>query len=356
MKIHRKNRAFTLIEMLGVLAIVALLLSISTISFRHSQAKARDVVRKTDLQMIADALISYANDHGHFPSSIYDNWQGLTISQALNSITSWWIYKYDNGGFVYEPTPKSIPYLPTGYFITETVNTAGWSQNEWHGDQFNEVTVLDTEKLIANKNNEDIKDVYDPIISTIDNFENETPIDTINIWDDYAIVTQWMCTSSLRKYLVDEWYISAIPSDPSWESVNLSTNICMYEEKVPKWLNANDEWWSINNGCYSITNTWCTQICKEWYVYVSDWEHFALIAHMENENWWNYNTTATTTCEKPLSCEVAEKCENTSWKSLWTSTKQLPCDITDEFTNSFNCIQENWVVEYSTWEYYFYIY
>ena len=42
--------------------------------------------------MIADALISYANDHGHFPSSIYDNWQALTISQALNSTIDWWAY------------------------------------------------------------------------------------------------------------------------------------------------------------------------------------------------------------------------------------------------------------------------
>ena len=345
MKNHKKNRAFTLIEMLGVLAIVALLLSISTISFRHSQAKARDVVRKTDLQMIADALISYWNDHWHFPSSIYDNWQALTISQALNSITEWGTYVYLNWNVYYIPNPDSIPYLSDEYF-SSTLENYGWVWESVGGL----TKILNLDKLEEDKNKPEIKDIYESIVSTIDNFEKDTPVVTQT--EDYTIVTQWMCASSLRKYLIKEWYISNIPSDPSWESVNLQTNICTEQWwNIQGWVNANDTGRSIQSSdCYANTNFWCTQICKEWYVYVSDWEHFALIAHMENENGWNYKTTS---C---WSCEIATQCKHTENKTERTKVDQLPCDITDEFKNTFDCIQENWVVEYSTWEYYFYIY
>jgi len=350
MKNHKKNRAFTLIEMLGVLAIVALLLSISTISFRHSQAKARDVVRKTDLQMIADALISYANDHGHFPSSIYDNWQALTISQALNMITEWGVYNSET--LEYYADMDSLPYL-SGVAANTNLGNADWWGWWWSQTAENKI---DLKSLIeAWETNKDVKDLLDTLSSIFDNAEKKAPKKTPwlnNPYDDmnYSIVTQWMCVSLLEKYLVKEWYMSNIPQDPSWESINLQTNICSEQWNMSNWTNANYTWRSINAWCYAWTNSWCTQICKEWYVYVSDGEHFALIAHMENENGWNYETTS---C---WSCEIAWECKHTENKTRRTKTDQLPCDITDEFTNTFECIQENWVVEYSTWEYYFYIY
>lgn len=352
MKIHRKNRAFTLIEMLGVLAIVALLLSISTISFRHSQAKARDVVRKTDLQMIADALISYANDHGHFPSSIYDNWQALTISQALNMVADWWIYLWSWSELLFYPDSEILQNIlmidndnfDENMFDKVTVKTEDWLQS-LIGHNF-----YTLKKDISYPDDSN----YEIIDSIIKNEERNTVIKTNASTSNmnYSIVTQWMCASSLRKYLVDEWYISSIPSDPAWESVNLQTNICANPNAIEKWINANDTWWSINNGCFAYTNSWCTQICKEWYIYISDGIHFALIAHMENENWWNYETASCGLCEAKQKCgSGGDKLSHT-----WTSADQLPCDITDEFRNTFDCIQNTWLVEYNTWQYYFYIY
>lgn len=353
MKNRAKNKAFTLIEMLWVLMIVAILLSISVVSFRHSQAKARDVIRKTDLQTIADALISYANDHGHFPSSIYDNWQALTISQALNMVADWWIYNSDT--LEYYAYMDSLPYM-SWVIPNSNLGDANW----WGGGGGQQIeNIIDLESLIAAwETNKGVKELLDTLSSIFENAEKSTPIETEwlnNPYEtmNYSIVTQGMCVSLLKKYLVNEWYISTIPSDPSWESVNLQTNICANKQwwNIQGWVNANDTGRSIQwSNCYANTNFWCTQICKEWYVYVSDWEHFALIAHMENENGWNYETTS---C---WSCEIAWQCKHTEGKSERTSTDQLPCDITDEFKNTFECIQENWVVEYSTWEYYFYIY
>lgn len=345
MKFLGKNNWFTFIEMLWVLAIVVILIGVSTVSFRHWQAKARDVVRKSDLQTIADALMSYSNDHGHFPSSIYDNWNTLTISQALNSVTEWWTYVYIGWNIIYIPDADYIPYLSDEYFTSSLENYGGI--NDPNGGL---TKILNLNKLEEDKNKPEIKDIYENIISTIDTFEKNAPV--VNLPEDYSIVTQGMCASSLQKYLVNEWYLSEIPQDPSWESVNLQTNICADPWNFQWWVNANDAWWSIQSDCFAFTNTWCTQICKEWYVYVSDWEHFALIAHMESDNGWNYEITS---CD--LSCELAN-CEYTEHenKISWESTSQLPCDITDEFTRSFSCIQDHWIVEYNTWEYYFYVY
>lgn len=353
MKNHGKNRAFTLIEMLGVLAIVALLLSISTISFRHSQAKARDIVRKTDLQMIADALISYANDHGHFPSSIYDNWESITISQALNRSTEWWMYKELWLQIVFYPDIKILKNI-LGLRPEDQLDLSMFDSNLTEADPWLWTPPWETIYTLKHDLHYNQNSNYETIASIIENAEKNTPVIT-DTWSvdtemNYSIVTQWMCVSSLQKYLVNEWYLSNIPQDPSWESVNLQTNICADIWTFQGWVNANNTWWSIQSECYTTTNEWCTQICKEWYVYVSDGEHFALIAHMENENGWNYETTS---C---WSCEIAWECKHTENKTGRTKTDQLPCDITDEFTNTFECIQENWVVEYSTWEYYFYIY
>lgn len=353
MKLQKYNKWFTLIEMLWVLAIVVILLSISIISFRHGQAKARDVVRKTDLQMIADALISYNNDHGHFPSSIYDNvsnGKALTISAALNKIADWWIYFSPEitKTIFYLPTRDSLPYMDSWFF--SRINDDWDAVGDWNdSSSYNVLNLTEFDKVKMDRTR---KDLYDSVMSIIDNAEKETPITTSSTSNNmnYAIVTQWMCVNSLKKYLVNEWYISTIPQDPSWEKINLQTNICFVWDVSQQWFTANDSWWSIQGQCKANTNFWCTQICKEWYVYISDWEHFALIAHMESENGWNYETTA---CG---SCEVAWQCEHTDGKSARTKTDQLPCDITDEFTNTFDCIQNTGVVEYATWQYYFYIY
>jgi len=320
--------------------------------------------------MIADALISYANDHGHFPSSIYDNvsdwiwktpWQVRTIVEALKSLDEWCNYFVDGNNVEWEPDKETITTI-VGNATSEKykdyitiIENAWWSSNAWEEWYSEKHTDWDALKNAAKKSN-------DSTITTLAWVANICENNTVKVSNtvsnaNFAIVTQWMCASNLKKYLVDNWYISQIPQDPSLGSIQLETNICIEpwnENKkidITKWVNANDTWWSLNGlECYADTNLWCTQICKAWYVYISDGEHFALIARMESKNNWNYEVTS---CG---SCELANQCKSTPWKTWWTSTEQLPCDITDEFTNTFDCIQNTWVVEYSTWQYYFYIY
>lgn len=58
----RKN-AFTLIELLVVISIIAVLSSIGLIVYQGVQSKARDSIRKSDLNNLATALEIYAQQH-----------------------------------------------------------------------------------------------------------------------------------------------------------------------------------------------------------------------------------------------------------------------------------------------------
>lgn len=357
-----KKRWFTLVEMICVIAIMWIVISLTTINVRNSQATARDIVRKTDLQLIANALIAYNEDYGHFPTSIYD-WETWSISAALNLITSWWEFD-ENCNFNIDPQALPIPLTENQISILTTIDY-------WADGNTEEGNTTITTKTIPFSQIKDKADKIDWLQKNLDTIESiykteekQTPeanasgLNKKNLKCNFNITTQWMCTSSLKKYLVDNWYIQSIPTDPNWSYVNLQTNICYDTQKTPylNFKNANNSGRN-SDACYASTNSWCTQICKEWYTYISDWEHFALIAHMEWENAWNYETTA---CG---SCALANTCDSTWYnQNIRRETKkrdktnQLPCDLTDEFTNTYECMINTWLVEYNTWEFYFYIY
>jgi prepilin-type N-terminal cleavage/methylation domain-containing protein len=68
-KKQRLSSAFTLLELLVVMIILALLAGIGLISFGTVQQKSRDSSRKQDLASISKALELYHNDFGFYPNS-----------------------------------------------------------------------------------------------------------------------------------------------------------------------------------------------------------------------------------------------------------------------------------------------
>jgi prepilin-type N-terminal cleavage/methylation domain-containing protein len=68
-KKRQLSSAFTLLELLIVMIILAILAGIGLISFGTVQQKSRDSSRKQDLSNIAKALELYHNDFGSYPSS-----------------------------------------------------------------------------------------------------------------------------------------------------------------------------------------------------------------------------------------------------------------------------------------------
>jgi len=69
-KIQNSKSGFTLIELLVVIAILGILSTVGLLSFRISQAKARDAQRKSDLEQVQRALEMYHNDYNDYPSAI----------------------------------------------------------------------------------------------------------------------------------------------------------------------------------------------------------------------------------------------------------------------------------------------
>lgn len=66
----RSRRGFTLIELIVVLAIIALLVSIVAPRYVHSVDNARDASLRTSLNVMRDAIDKYAGDKGKYPASL----------------------------------------------------------------------------------------------------------------------------------------------------------------------------------------------------------------------------------------------------------------------------------------------
>lgn len=66
----KKKQSFTLIELLIVIAIIAIISSIVGINYSASQKRARDTQRIADMNIIASALNSYRREKGGFPNEV----------------------------------------------------------------------------------------------------------------------------------------------------------------------------------------------------------------------------------------------------------------------------------------------
>lgn len=74
-------RAFTLIELLIVVAIIAILAAIAVPNFLEAQIRAKVARCKTDMRSVATAVESYAVDHNNYP--LYGR---VTIADAVEPL------------------------------------------------------------------------------------------------------------------------------------------------------------------------------------------------------------------------------------------------------------------------------
>lgn len=68
--LRRRPRGFTLIELIVVLAIVALLVSIVAPRYYRSVEHARENTLQTSLNVMRDAIDKFAGDKGRYPDSL----------------------------------------------------------------------------------------------------------------------------------------------------------------------------------------------------------------------------------------------------------------------------------------------
>ena len=95
------KKAFTLVELLVVISIMAILTIITVSQFRTARKRANDVARKGDLNSVAKALQLYFADYGVMP--------------AEDEINDKWGLEFKDGDYTY------MIKLPTE-------NTEGWPQ------------------------------------------------------------------------------------------------------------------------------------------------------------------------------------------------------------------------------------
>ena len=100
MYLHKRQRGFTLIELMVVIAIIGMLSSIVLASMNSARKKARDAKRLSDMHQLQNALELYYSDNSAYPTSDYDGCGGWDVGnksyQLLNGKLGGYIPKPPN--------------------------------------------------------------------------------------------------------------------------------------------------------------------------------------------------------------------------------------------------------------------
>lgn len=99
----RRDKGFTMVELLVVLAVVALLLSLVAPRYLQQTDRAREAVLRENLAALRLALDQYYGDRGHYPEQLEELVQArylraLPRDPVTNQPTSWQPVTREEGG------------------------------------------------------------------------------------------------------------------------------------------------------------------------------------------------------------------------------------------------------------------
>ncbi|AKM83449.1 MAG: pilin domain-containing protein, general secretion pathway protein G [Candidatus Woesebacteria bacterium GW2011_GWF1_31_35] len=120
------KKAFTLVELLVVMAIIGVLAALAVGSFRTAQMRGRDAQRKSDLKQISNSLELFYADYGKYPSDVTGRIAGCPYNPALSTGTSctWGISEFSDSKTVYFKILPIDPTSPTTEYIYGLVNSS----------------------------------------------------------------------------------------------------------------------------------------------------------------------------------------------------------------------------------------
>lgn len=119
------KRGFTLLEMLVSIAIIALILSIATVSYISVNRRSRDAKRKGDIEQIRSALEFYRADLGFYPAA--GDGEPVGVGDLYEYIKTYLPVvphdpKYPDLDYFYEVTDYATPNY-YGYCVSATLET-----------------------------------------------------------------------------------------------------------------------------------------------------------------------------------------------------------------------------------------
>jgi len=87
MKMSRKQRGFTLIELMIVVAIIGILAAIAIPQFASYRVKAYNSAAASDLKTALTMFETFFNDYGNYPDATSPATGSVTLTDGTNSVT-----------------------------------------------------------------------------------------------------------------------------------------------------------------------------------------------------------------------------------------------------------------------------
>jgi len=131
-RIQAGDGGFTLIELIIVMAIIAILASIAVPSYLSSMKAAKEAVLKEDLHVMRNAIDSYTMDKGKAPQSLDDLVQAgylkaIPTDPITHSDQTW----VTNTSDTYESVDESEPGIDDVHSGSQEVGTNGQMYSTW---------------------------------------------------------------------------------------------------------------------------------------------------------------------------------------------------------------------------------